>query len=163
MSKRRRLLLALGAALAAAQLVPYGRDHTNPPVTGEPAWASADVRALADRACFDCHSNESRWPWYSNVAPASWLIQRDVDHGRKKLNFSEWNRPQKEADEAAEAIVKGAMPMPIYLPLHPEARLSPDEKDRLVRGLQAMFGGKEGAARGEPQARGSGEGSKDDD
>jgi hypothetical protein len=73
------------------QLVPYGRDHTNPPVVAEPAWDSPQTRALAVRACFDCHSNETVWPWYSNVAPASWLVQRDVDDGRRRLNWSEWS------------------------------------------------------------------------
>jgi len=158
MSRLRKIGLILAATFLALQLVPYGRSHTNPPVNGEPAWVSPEVRALADRACFDCHSNQSRWPWYSNIAPASWLIQRDVDQGRKKLNFSEWNRPQKEADEAAEMIVKGEMPMPIYLPLHPEARLTPPEKDQLVRGLEAMFGkGKEG------KQAGKSDGDRDDD
>jgi mono/diheme cytochrome c family protein len=85
----RRLLLSIGAVvlgtLGAIQLVPYGRDHINPQVTQESRWDSARTRALAARACFDCHSNETVWPWYSNVAPVSWLIQRDVDEGRRAL------------------------------------------------------------------------------
>ena len=79
-------LTGLLLLLAAAQLVPYGRDHDNPPVVAEPAWGSPATRELARRACFDCHSNETQWPWYSNIAPLSWLIQRDVDEGRDELN-----------------------------------------------------------------------------
>ena len=64
--------------LLIIQFVPYGRDHTNPPVIAEPAWDSPQTRALFFRACADCHSNETKWPWYSTIAPASWLITRDT-------------------------------------------------------------------------------------
>ncbi len=74
-------LVALLSVLVLIQVVPYGRDHANPPVRAEPAWNSARTRELAVRACFDCHSNETIWPWYSNLAPASWLVQRDVKKG----------------------------------------------------------------------------------
>lgn len=90
--------------LLAAQAVDYGRDHANPPVRREPAWDSARTRELAVRACYDCHSNQTVWPWYASVGPASWLIQRDVDVGRRKLNFSEWDRVQKEAWESAKTV-----------------------------------------------------------
>jgi hypothetical protein len=89
---------------AALQLIPYGRDHDNPPVVEEPKWDSAETRRLAVKACFSCHSNETKWPWYSNVARASWLLQRDVDAGRDDLNFSVWNRRQDKASEAAETV-----------------------------------------------------------
>lgn len=142
--KKRRfvkpILLGLLALAAVIQLVPFGRDHTNPPVTGEPAWDSPATRELAKRTCFDCHSNETEWPWYSNVAPVSWLVQRDVNEGREKLNFSEWDRPQKHADEAAKEVREGEMPMWIYLPTHPEARLTDTEKQQLIAGLEATFG-----------------------
>ncbi len=134
------VLLVLLAALVAIQLVPYGRNHANPPVTGEPAWNSPEVRALAKRACFDCHSNESVWPWYSNIAPASWLIQRDVDEGRAKLNFSAWGQGEQEVDDSAELIQDGEMPPWFYLPLHPEANLTADEKQALIQGLQVLSG-----------------------
>lgn len=144
--KKRRILKPLllgGVALAAAiQLVPYGRDHSNPPVTAEPQWDSAATRDLAKRACFDCHSNETVWPWYSHVAPVSWLLQRDVDDGRSKLNFSEWDKPQKEADEAAKEVREGEMPPWFYLPTHPEARLTDAEKQALIVGLEATVGTK---------------------
>ena len=116
------------------QLVPYGRDHTNPPVLQEPAW-DAQTRAIAQRACFDCHSNETTYPWYSYVAPVSWLTQRDVEQGRKELNFSEWEMGEDEAEDIAEVILEGEMPLPIYLIMHPDARLSEAEKAKLIEGL----------------------------
>lgn len=122
------------------QLVPYGRAHENPPVVREPAWDSAVTRDLAGRACFDCHSNETHWPLYAHVAPASWLVQWDVERGRAALNFSEWHRPQKDADEAAEEVRDGAMPPPPYALMHPHARLDAPERERLARGLDATLG-----------------------
>lgn len=142
--KRRRfikpVLLGLLALAAAIQLVPYGRDHTNPPVTAEPQWDSPRTRQLAKGACFDCHSNETIWPWYSHVAPMSWLVQRDVDEGRSKLNFSEWDKPQKEAHEAAETVREGEMPLWFYVPTHPDANLSDADKQALIKGLEATIG-----------------------
>lgn len=121
------------------QLVPYGRNHTNPPVVREPNWDSPATRELAKRACFDCHSNETVYPWYSKIAPASWLLQRDIDEGRRKLNFSEWGQRRVRVDEVVEVIESGEMPMPIYLPMHPEARLTAAEKQALIQGLQASL------------------------
>lgn len=135
-----RFALALVAVLAAIQLVPYGRAHANPPVLGEPAWDSPETRALAARACFDCHSNQVKWPAYSHVAPMSWLVQRDVDEARAHLNFSEWTRPQEDADEAAEEVREGEMPLKIYTLMHAHARLSPAERERLAEGLERTMG-----------------------
>ena len=140
----RRLLLwgALGllGLFVLIQAVPYGRDHSNPPVTQEPSWSSPRTRALAERACFDCHSNLTTWPWYSNVAPISWLTQSDVDGGREELNFSEWDRGhQADADDVSEAIRGGSMPPWYYTPAHPDAKLSGQEKDALIRGLLATY------------------------
>lgn len=141
MLKKILIGIILGVALifVAVQFVPYGHAHTNPPVTGEPQWDTPQTRELAKRACFDCHSNETVWPWYSNIAPASWLIQQDVDEGRSRLNFSEWNLPQRETRGAARQIQRGAMPPPQYLLLHPSANLSADEKQALIQGLNASL------------------------
>jgi mono/diheme cytochrome c family protein len=133
------LLTGLLLLFVAAQLVPYGRDHDNPPIVAEPAWDTPTTRDLARRACFDCHSNETLWPWYSNIAPLSWLIQRDVDEGRDELNWSEWG-PDDEGDEGAETVLEGSMPPDAYSLLHPEARLTDQEIDALVAGLVATFG-----------------------
>ena len=140
---------AIVALLLVAQLVPYGRDHTNPPVRREPAWNSPATRALAVRVCFDCHSNETHWPWYTHVAPVSWLTQRDVDEGRRELNFSEWDRPGKEAREAAKTVREGSMPPWFYVLPRPHARLSVAERDALIGGLEATFGRAERRARGD--------------
>jgi hypothetical protein len=152
-----RLVALVIVGFVAIQLVPYGRAHTNPPMTGEPTWDSATTRALAVRACFDCHSNESVWPWYSNIAPASWLLQRHVDEGREKLNFSTWGTGEQEAEHAADLVVRGEMPPGDYLLLHPEARLADAEKQQLVNGLAKTFG-REGGGDGE-----GGDGEADDD
>ena len=135
----RRAGLGLVVVVLLIQVIPYGRDHSNPPVTQDAPWPSEQTRELAVRACYDCHSNETRWPWYSNVAPVSWLIQRDVDEGRRELNFSEMNRRQ-EGDEAAETIREGEMPPWFFTVPHPDARLSAAEKEELVAALTAIFG-----------------------
>ncbi len=161
----KRLVRSIGVFLAVMfglfvliQFVPYGRNHTNPPVVQEPVWDSPRTRELAKRACFDCHSNETVWPWYSNIAPISWLIQRDVEEGRRKLNFSEWHRPQEGAEEVAETVREGEMPPPIYLITHPQARLSPAEKEELIRGLEATM-----RLSGVPVEREGGEKEEDDE
>lgn len=136
------LVVGALAVFALMQLVPYGHDHSNPAVVAEPQWDSPQTRELAARACFDCHSNETHWPWYSNVAPVSWLIQRDVNEGRSHLNFSEWNRTQRAAHEVGEVVSEGEMPPWFYLPLHPSASLSSAEKQALVTGLQQTLTGR---------------------
>lgn len=148
-SKLLTALLAGFGLLAVAQLVPYGHNHSNPPVSAEPKWDSPETRALSARACFDCHSNEVRWPWYSKVAPVSWLVQHDVDEGRSVLNFSEWDRTYKEAHDAVETVVEGEMPLKTYVLMHPEARLTGTQKDALVRGLAKTIGGSAEKERGE--------------
>lgn len=138
-----RVLLALLVAFVAVQFVPYGHARSNPLVVAEPNWDSPATRALAKGACFDCHSNETEWPLYSRVAPVSWLVQSDVEEGRAALNFSEWNRPQREAREAAEKLVEGEMPLAIYKLMHSHARLSEAQRTRLARGLEATIGHRE--------------------
>ena len=141
------VVVVIVAGLVLIQLIPYGHNHTNPPVVQEPAWDSPATRALAVRACFDCHSNQTDWtPWYTNIAPISWLVQHDVDSGRQRLNFSEWNRQQRGerggerggVRDIAESVQNGSMPRWFYVPLHPEANLSPAERQQLINGLQAL-------------------------
>ena len=129
------VLILLGLVI---QLIPYGKDHTNPSVRSEPNWNSPETRALAQRACFDCHSNETVWPWYSNIAPVSWLVQSDVENGRRHLNFSEWQQGgQGEGiGEAIEVLQEGEMPPLFYIIPHPEARLTVAEKQALIDGLR---------------------------
>lgn len=135
-------LIVLVVGFVLIQLVPYGRSHTNPPVVKEPNWDSPQTRALAKSACFDCHSNETVWPWYSNLAPVSWLVQSDVEEGRRYLNFSEWGRGEEgeegeEAEEWVGVIRNGEMPPAYFVLMHSEARLSDSQKQELIHGLMA--------------------------
>ncbi|HEX5043710.1 MAG TPA: heme-binding domain-containing protein [Candidatus Polarisedimenticolaceae bacterium] len=131
----RILLLGALVLVAGIQLVPV--DRSNPPEQGV-VPAPPPVLAVLQRSCFDCHSNQTRWPWYAYVAPVSWRVADDVHEGRKELNFQEWNRAsaRKRARVAAKVwdeVQEGKMPLPNYLRMHPEARLS--EEDRaLLRG-----------------------------
>ena len=109
------------------QLIPVKR--SNPPVVSE-VDASIEVKAILKRSCYDCHSNEVNWPWYSYVAPVSWLVAHDVKEGREELNFSEWGRHSGDAEmkeEIIEEIEEGEMPLPIYLITHPGASVSEQE------------------------------------
>lgn len=143
-SRELGLLAAILVGLfVVIQLLPVGAPRDNPPVVAEPAWDSPRTRELFFRACADCHSNETRWPWYSRVAPVSWLVAHDVQEARRHLNVSEWHLPQLDADEAAEEVREGEMPLPLYLPLHPEARLDEAAKAELIAGLVATFGERE--------------------
>jgi hypothetical protein len=155
---RRRLLrslLVLGGLLAVAQLLPFGR-VANPPVRAEPAWDSPRTRELAARACFDCHSNQSKRQWY-HLAPASWWVAHHVREARQHLNFSEWDREQEHAEEAPEEVEEREMPLRSYLLVHPAARLTDGERAELVRGLEATLeAGEPGERAGEDGERGDG-------
>jgi mono/diheme cytochrome c family protein len=135
------ILIGLIIGGLAIQFISYGHNHTNPPVAAEPQWNSQQTRDLAARACFDCHSNQTTWPWYSNIAPVSWLIQHDVQQGRAQLNFSQWGTAGRGADNAAEQIQRGTMPPSYYVLMHPTANLSAAEKQALIQGLNATTGG----------------------
>lgn len=134
--------IGLVGILLLIQLVPYGRDHSNPPVTNAVAWDSPRTEQLARDACLDCHSNETDWPWYSNIAPASWWVQDHVNEGRSELNYSEPGG-MEEASESAETVQDGSMPPWYYEITHPEARLSDQEKQDLIDGFIATFGSEE--------------------
>lgn len=121
------------------QLIPYGRNHTNPAVTASPLWDNPETQVTFTRACADCHSNETVWPWYTSVAPVSWLIQRDVDEGRAVFNVSVPTMGE-EAEEAGETVSSGEMPPRLYLLLHPAATLSATEQRAFLEGLGATFG-----------------------
>jgi mono/diheme cytochrome c family protein len=134
----KRTALALLATLLLIQLVPYGRDHTNPTGGRDITWDSVRTQELMRGACMDCHSNETQWPWYSNVAPVSWLVQNDVDGGRRHLNLS---TGEVDLHEMIQTIQDGSMPPWQYKPAHAAARLSARDRQELIRGLQATFGG----------------------
>jgi hypothetical protein len=126
------------------QFVPVNR--TNPPVEGD-LRAPAEALSVLRRACYDCHSNETVWPWYSRIAPVSWVIAHDVHEGRATLNFSTWNRlsANKQAEAMRESwkeVAEGKMPTWFYLALHPEARLSPADQS-VLRAWSVSAGGDE--------------------
>lgn len=141
MRKKVILFIIIGGILifSLIQLIPYGRQHTNPPVISEPSWDSPETRQLVVRACYACHSNQTIWPWYSHVAPVSWLLQYDVDEGRQTMNFSEWERKSLYAETVVNVIQSGEMPPFQYLIMHPEARLSQTEKELLLKGILASL------------------------
>jgi cytochrome c551/c552 len=135
--KRWLKIIAVGFAVAqiAVQFVPVAR--VNPTERSQPA-APSEVQALLQRACYDCHSNETQWPWYSRVAPVSFLIARDVTEGRRELNFSIWNRYEERRKtrkwkEIAEQVEKGKMPQWYYVSLHPDAKLSAADRELIVK------------------------------
>jgi Haem-binding domain len=122
------------------QVIPYGKDHTNPAVVSEPNWDSQQTRELAQKACFDCHSNQTIWPWYSNIAPISWLVLNDVESGRRRMNFSDWQYSRsREQGEVGSVIREGEMPPLQYLVIHNNARLSSTEKQQLADGLTSTM------------------------
>ncbi len=134
----RGTLITLGTIVGLfllMQLVPYGRTHSNPPTIKEPNWDSPRTRELAKRACFDCHSNETHWPWYADVAPFSWVVQYDVEVAREIINFSEWHGVYPLAEYSGLSVRTGSMPPPKYKVAHPEADLTPQELEDLSRGL----------------------------
>jgi hypothetical protein len=133
----RNAVFVIIGLLFIIQFIPVQRD--NPTITEEVKWDSAQTRLLAQRACFDCHSNESVWPWYSYVAPISLRVASHVHGGREQLNFSEWDQPNEDFEEIEEVISRGEMPLSDYLLMHPEAALSDVEKQQLIDGLQATL------------------------
>jgi cytochrome c551/c552 len=135
---RNAILTAIGLVILI-QLIPVWLLQTNPPARAEPPWNSASTRLLAQETCFDCHSNFTVWPWYSRIAPVSWLVTQDVIRGRRHLNFSEWQSGPQDSflmEQVASAIQRGAMPPSYYVWMHPNANLSAAQKQQLIQGLE---------------------------
>lgn len=128
--------IPVGFVIAVAiQFVPLSR--TNPPVQHDVSAPTA-VNSILRRACYDCHSNETEWPWYSRVAPVSWFVVGHVNEGRGDLNFSEWPAFDPELQSEAfhdveEQVSKHKMPLRSYQILHPGARLSDEDRETLLR------------------------------
>jgi hypothetical protein len=142
MTKRRiagRTAVGLFALLVLIQFVPYGHSQSNPPVTRAVKWNSPETARLFASACQDCHSNLSNWRWYDKIAPGSWLVQNDIDGGRRRLNVSEWDKPQPDVAEVVRVIQSGKMPPLQYKMIHPSSKLSPQERDALAAGFEATY------------------------
>ena len=132
-------MLAGIALVVVAQFIPV--TGVNPPVDPTQTiftrmTVPAEVAGVLTRACQDCHSNQTVWPWYSRIAPVSWLVINDVDEGRRELNFSEWGRynerrQDRKLKEICEQVERGKMPMPIYTVMHPQAKLTASDRKAL--------------------------------
>jgi cytochrome c553 len=149
--KLKRILAIVGilliALLVTASIQATAKNRSNPPTIAEPQWDSPETRQLAVRACFDCHSNQTKWPLYSGLPIVGGLIEKHVVDGRKELNFSEWGTGQQESEEASEKVFepmhyaeKDRFPQPPYSLLHPNARLTQTERQQLAQGLSATYG-----------------------
>lgn len=130
MSKLKIALIVLAALIIVIQFIPVNR--TNPPVSAT-LDAPTEVISVFKKSCYDCHSNETKWPWYSYIAPVSWIVSGDVEEARSHLNFSKWgNLSRKDIvkmkEEIWEEIEKENMPLWKYTILHPEANLSQKDK-----------------------------------
>ena len=140
MKKKILYVILIGLVLfGLIQVIPIGKNHTNPPVVSEPNWNSPQTRQMAKEYCFQCHSNETEWPWYSNIAPASWLIYFDVVNGRNRFNFSDWNNNPGELREIVGAINEGEMPPIQYWIFHPSSRPQGQQKADFIAGLEASL------------------------
>lgn len=141
----KKIVLVIGAAFVLAQLV--RPDLTNPQEQQERTLYATvsvpqNVRGIFERSCTDCHSNRTTWPWYTNIAPVSWLLAHDVKDGRKELNISEWaqydvKRADRKLKEICDQVQKGDMPMATYVPLHPKAKLTDADKQTLCSWTRA--------------------------
>jgi len=135
-----KILMSVLVLAVIIQFIPYGKDLTNPQVLSEPNWDSKETKVLFERACADCHSNVTKWPWYSKVAPISWLVYSDVQEGREYFNISMIGKQKKnKIANAADELEKGEMPPLIYIVNHPEANLNKEEKQKLLSGLKTTF------------------------
>lgn len=136
---RKYLMLAIPVLVLGVQF--HRPDRTNPPsepgrAIGAHVTVPPEIQTVLDRACADCHSNRTAWPWYSHVAPVSWLVAGHVREGREHLNFDDWpgrHKPEKLLDEMCEEIEKDAMPLAGYVRLHSAAKLAEADK-RLLCG-----------------------------
>ena len=141
--RRWKRWLAWGAAGAVVffgliQLVPFGHGK-NPPVTKAAVWPNAQAQTLAENGCYDCHSNLTKRWWATEIAPASWLAQADVNGGRDALNFTEWDKPQAGLDDVIEAVRSGSMPPLQYELFHGNARFSDAVGEQLADGLRQLY------------------------
>jgi len=142
MNIKKIVLILLAAAVGLfvlIQLVPFGHTRTNPAVVSEPNWSSQQARAVVKQRCFQCHSNETNWTWYANIAPGSWLIAMDVIEGRNAFNFSDWQNNPGRLKEMVRHIQSGEMPPIQYWVFHPQERMNDQQKQEVISALQSSI------------------------
>jgi Haem-binding domain len=157
----KRIAIAVAVAFVLIQF--HRPPRVNPPVDPNRTIQAVmpvppQVDAILKRSCNDCHSHATHWPWYSNVAPVSWLVADDVEEGREHLNFSEWaSYPPRDAghllEEMCEETGEGEMPLKAYVLTHPRARLSDADKRALCE-WAGQFDGRGGRGRGRGRSSG---------
>lgn len=143
-TRTRRVALAAAAVFLGLQAVPVERG--NPPVDQSRTIFAAEappakVEAVLRRSCQDCHSNQTRWPWYSYVAPVSWIVAQDVHRARRQMNFSEWagyseKKREERLNGICEQLVNGDMPEGKYAIIHRSARVSEDERGAVCKWVE---------------------------
>lgn len=143
MKKKLKIVLyALLVLFIVIQFYPDGIPRENPPVETVVEWPDMQAKDLFYAACADCHSHETKWPWYSYVAPVKWAVKNHVVDGRRHFNISVQGYG-KDPHEAGEVIREDFMPMEQYVWLHSEAKLTPEQKELLAGTLEKMFGKEE--------------------
>lgn len=144
--KKKIIWIGILAVIIIIQLIPTGRPEViknNPNDLLQNNQVPEKVGNLLRAACYDCHSNESHYPWYAYVAPVSFLVNYDIRKGREELNFSDWKtlgkiEQAKLLDDIGEALEEEEMPLPIYPPLHPEARLSSEDRQLIIDWVESF-------------------------
>lgn len=144
---KKKILLGLLIAFVLAQFIRI--DKTNPPVVAandilNMSSAPEDVKIMMKKACYDCHSNETKYPWYMDIAPVSWWTKNHVNAARGSLNYSEWSSYPADAkkhklEESALKVRKKWMPISSYLIAHPEARISEEEREVLAKWFESQI------------------------
>lgn len=141
----KRIIIGLVALLVIIQF--FRIDKTNPAIVQENDFISQlnppeNIKQLLKTSCYDCHSDESTYPWYTNVAPISWWVKQHINEAREELNFSEWGtftakRKKHKLEEIYEEVGEGEMPLKSYLIVHSEAKLTTEQKNELVAWFKA--------------------------
>ena len=144
---RKKILLGLLVILVVMQF--FGIDKTNPPVIEEIDFITLEqppdnVAIMLKEACYDCHSNRTKYPWYTNVAPVSWWIKGHIDHGRQNLNFSDWGnfsdgKKEHKLEECIEFVQEKRMPLLSYIIAHPEAKISEEQRLAMAQWFQSKI------------------------
>lgn len=143
---KKKILLALIAFMIIAQF--FRIDKTNPPVIAAndilvSTAAPENIKNMMKAACYDCHSSETKYPWYMDIAPISWWTKRHVNNGRSSLNFSEWvtfsaKKKKHKLEESALKVRKKWMPISSYLLMHPEAKMTEEEREELASWFEGL-------------------------